>query len=326
MTQGTVFSSKGVIHINFKDITGFKFGRWTVIQRVEDKILPCGERRVMWLCQCECGKKKELTTSTLTSGHSKSCGCLQKELASKNQAYNLVGKRFGKLTVIKRIDQPKNLKLKRDAYWLCKCDCGSEKEIIKTTYDLTSGNTKSCGCLRRESFTNKKYNTYDLSGEYGVGYTFKGEEFYFDLEDYDKIKGYYWYFNDNGYLITPKNETTKERIRLHRLIMNACKGIEVDHIQHNKNDNRKENLRLVTTQQNGMNKSLCKNNTSGITGVYWNKNSDKWNVKIGFNGKSIDLGFYLDFNDAVYARKEAEEFYFGEYSYDRSINRNNNTK
>ena len=61
----------------------------------------------------------------------------------------------------------------------------------------------------------KKYNTYDLSGEYGIGYTSKGEEFWFDLNDYNKIKDYCWYYNSNGYLCS-QNANCKH-IYFHRL-------------------------------------------------------------------------------------------------------------
>lgn len=72
-----------------------------------------------------------------------------------------------------------------NAQWLCKCNCKDENEIIVRTNYLKSGHTKSCGCLQKEKVaitgkSNKKYNTYNLSEEYGIGYTNKGEHFYFD--------------------------------------------------------------------------------------------------------------------------------------------------
>ena len=84
--------------------------------------------------------------------------------------------------------------------WECLCDCGNIVNVAGSA--LKNGNTKSCGCYKREmdkkiyGIQNKKYNTYDLSGEYGIGYTEDSTIFYFDLEDYDKIKDYYWNNND----------------------------------------------------------------------------------------------------------------------------------
>ena len=102
-------------------------------------------------------------------------------------------------------------------------------------------------------------------------------------------------------------------LRLHRFIMNAPKGKVVDHINHNKLDNRKCNLRVCTQSQNTMNSSLRSDNSSGYTGVYWYKSRSKWLVRITVNGKCINLGYYDDLEEAVKVRKEAEIKYFGEY-------------
>ncbi len=224
-----------------------------------------------------------------------------------SKSIDLTGKIFNKLTVLKRVENDKN----GNAQWLCKCNCKDENKIIVRTSYLKSGHTKSCGCLQREKtaimgINNKKYNTYDLTGEYGVGYTSKGEEFYFDLEDYDKIKYYYWNKNKKGYIIAYYN------IQMHRLVMNCPDDIQVDHIFHNKNDNRKEFLRLATNSQNQMNINIQSNNTSGITGVYWNK--EKWNAIIIKNRKRIYLGSFINKDDAIKARLEAEKKYFGEFA------------
>ena len=97
---------------------------------------------------------------------------------------DITGQKFGRLTIIGR----DILTNKKDTYWLCKCDCTKDKYISVAGYNLKNGHTQSCGCLQKEKAKQKKYNTYDLSREYGVGWTTSGEEFYFDLEDYDKIK------------------------------------------------------------------------------------------------------------------------------------------
>lgn len=74
-------------------------------------------------------------------------------------------------------------------------------------------------------------------------------------------------------------------------------------------DNRIENLRLVSGKENMKNKSMQKNNISGVTGVSWNKNRMKWQAQISVNGKIIYLGIFSDFNAAVSARKVAENRY-----------------
>jgi len=88
----------------------------------------------------------------------------------------------------------------------------------------------------------------------------------------------------------------------------------VDHINGDRTDNRIENLRSVTRQQNNMNKATRSDNSSGVTGVRWHTQRKKWNARIILNGKEKSLGMYNDFNSAVEARMKAEFEYFGEYS------------
>ena len=230
---------------------------------------------------------------------------------------DLTGQRFGKLTVIKRVNNDKKNKVR----WLCECDCGKQHTTI--TYNLTHGLCKSCGCGSGFAVYNqkyKKYNTYDLSGESAIGYTVKGEKYYFDLADYDKIKDYCWRINYGGYVVAKRIDNNKH-ILMHRLIMNVTKqDVLVDHIYHNKTDNRKSQLRLVTFQQNATNNALRKNNTSGYKGVYWHKPAQKWEALIQYNNHLYNLGLYSNIEDAVKAREQAEIKYFDEYRYQENPN------
>lgn len=159
---------------------------------------------------------------------------------------DLVGQKFGKLTVLKRVENYIKPNGKQESQWLCECDCKDKTQIIVRGWCLNNKNTQSCGCLQKEraSKSHKKYNTYDLTGEYGIGYTSKGEEFYFDLEDYDKIKNYCWMISNNGYVITDiSNANIKiPKILLHRLIINCPTNLFVDHQDHNKVNNKKKQL------------------------------------------------------------------------------------
>ena len=89
--------------------------------------------------------------------------------------------------------------------------------------------------------------------------------------------------------------------------------MEVDHINHNGLDNRKENLRIVTHKQNKFNNPILSTNTSGVTGVSWSKQKNKWRAYITIDNKQKSLGYYFNKEDAIKARKEAEEKYFGEF-------------
>lgn len=226
---------------------------------------------------------------------------------------DMTEQRFGTLTVIKRAEDYISPKGYRYVQWLCTCDCGNE--LIVRGDLLRSGHTKSCGCNK-----NKMPNVWDLeSHDYGIGYTNKGEKFYFDKEDFDKIKEYTWWINEEGYVVA--KDKMRKKLSLHRLITNCPKGLMPDHIhgRETRFDNRKSNLRVVNDSKNQMNTSLSSNNTSGVTGVTWHKGKNKWTAQITINRKQISLGSFNNFDDAVKARKKAEEKYFGEFSYDNSM-------
>lgn len=128
------------------DITNKKFKRLTVISKSEKRN---AAGQVYWNCICECGKTCEVSGTALRTGHTKSCGCYNLEL-TKQRGYNrlidIVGHKFGKLTVEKRADNYIQLGGQQKTAWICKCDCGNE--CVVTGDALKSGKTKSCGCLR----------------------------------------------------------------------------------------------------------------------------------------------------------------------------------
>lgn len=231
----------------------------------------------------------------------------------------MIGKMFGRWKVLEKIPN-------KNKHVMFKCECQCENKTIRNVdkCNLVSGKSISCGCYRREqtSKAKKKYNAYDLSGDYGVGYTETGYYFFFDLEDYDKIKNYCWHEDTDGYITANINKNDKyTTVKMHRIIMGVINSKEqVDHIKHKKYDNRKSELRIVTNELNQRNKRILDSNTSGVTGVCFYRN--KWNARIDINNKTIHLGAFDLFEDAVKARKEAEEKYYGEYSYDNSMNQN----
>lgn len=244
----------------------------------------------------------------------------------KGYSLDLVGERFGRLVVTARAEDKVYEKSgKHKSQWYCDCDCGNKNKIILGS-SLTSGSTQSCGCLHSEVSSEtaktkishgKKYNTYDLSGDFGIGYDSNANKFFFDLEDYDLIKDICWYQDLRGYFvghITGENR----QVRMHRLILgiqdiddNLIIG---DHIYSDrKYDNRKQNLRITEQKHNTKNRVRPSNNTSGKTGVSWKKDINKWIAYIGVNNKHIYLGEYKDIQEAINARIKAEKKYFGEY-------------
>jgi len=122
------------------DHTGQVFGRLTVIKR---EPVGTNKERSVWNCLCLCGKTRLVTGPDLRRGDVRSCGCLKEDQGKLYGFDDLTGKIFGKLTVIKRIYEKKNSK------WICRCSCGNTCSV--GTGSLSSGNTKSCGCLLIDS-------------------------------------------------------------------------------------------------------------------------------------------------------------------------------
>jgi len=127
-----------------------------------------------------------------------------------------------------------------------------------------------------------------------------------DIENIDIIKKYKWCKNNEGYAQTTlKNNKV---LRMHKLLCITKEGYIVDHINRNKLDNRKINLRQVNKSMNGFNCKLSKNNTSGYNGVSFDKSKNKWIVQIKKNYKNCVLGRFNNFLDAIKCRKEAEKY------------------
>lgn len=134
-----------------------------------------------------------------------------------------------------------------------------------------------------------------------------------NLDDVDNCKKHKWHkkHSNNGkhYVFTRING---QPVRLHRFVLNFYDlKLEIDHINGNSMDNRKNNLRKVTHQKNMQNqRKLPRNNTSGYIGVGWNKLNKKWDAQIKTNKKVFYLGSFEKIEDAIEARKNGEKKYF----------------
>jgi hypothetical protein len=133
-----------------------------------------------------------------------------------------------------------------------------------------------------------------------------------DKEDLKKIKDYKWGLDGHGYV---SSHNRKHYFKLHQIIIGKKDGYVIDHINHNVLDNRKENLRHITQHQNSMYCVIPKNNKSGYKGIYLDTRRNTWSVEIKFNYKKIFLGCFKNKEDAIIARKNAEEKYFGDFIY-----------
>lgn len=132
------------------DLTGRKYGKLTVIRKTTERdTAGC----VMWECLCECGTRKSFSTNVLNRGKVNSCGCRQ------NKLENLIGQRFGRLTV-QALD--KYEPTSHSTRWVCRCDCGKEKNVLASC--LKSGAVMSCGCYSSEE-KSKRSKTHGFGNE-----------------------------------------------------------------------------------------------------------------------------------------------------------------
>lgn len=243
---------------------------------------------------------------------------------------NLTGKRFGRLIVLKQIEDYVSPKGDRKARWLCKCDCGNFHKA--TSVSLKKGYTKSCGCYRKENTGKmnnkrlKKYNTYIISddGKYYTGYDENGNSFMFSSYHYNDIKDIYWsyQYKKKGYF---SGRVGHKKIELQRYIMSLIQpipdGYIVDHIDigdcntpHNLGDCRDENLRLVTMSQNNANQNVKSNSKLGVKGVYYFDARNKYVARITHNYVKYHLGCYDTLKEAADAYDKAALHFFGEYA------------
>ena len=127
---------------------------------------------------------------------------------------------------------------------------------------------------------------------------------------YAFLNGRNWYAGRRGGCVGGK----RHNILMHREIMGLehGDGFEIDHINRDGLDNRRENLRIVSRTTNQRNHRLLVTNKSGYNGVHLDNNTNKWRAQIWFDGSSIKLGSFSDIQGAVVARKQAEMEYWGE--------------
>ena len=194
-----------------------------------------------WLCKCECGTVKSVNGQSLRKGKSMSCGCLQKELASQKGCSHLIGKQFGRLTVIKQLPSRN-----RKSFWLCKCECG--KEHVASGNSLIQGLVKSCGCLfenmrKRGNLTEEEFAKKRL---YGIWQGIKNRCYNKNRKDYkfyglrgvtvcdlwkNNFNAFYEWSLNNGY----SNNLTIDRINVYDgYSPSNCRWLNVHEQQKNR--------------------------------------------------------------------------------------------
>lgn len=303
------------------DLTNKRFGKLKVLYEVNPYMQPNGKPNRVWHCICDCGNEKNVLQKCLSDGSTKSCGCTIKS----RKHMDLTGQTFGGWTVLNEEEPIKDNSGHLVRMWRCRCNCEFKTEQIMAQNRFLYTNSSCKKCARRKpNIKNRKTNMYDLTGEYGIGYDSNGNEFWFDLEDYNIIKDYCWIKSSGGYFKALKRDMSNKDIQLHRLILGieniSFKKVVPDHIggKNTRHDNRKCNLRIATQSENKFNIPVRSNNATGITGVCWSSEKKMWRAYITLNKKQKHLGYFKNLNDAIEARINAEDKYFGEYSYSNS--------
>ena len=131
------------------DLTGQRFGRLLVLSQ-GSPVISAGQKKVTWICQCECGNIATVASERLRYGMTKSCGCLAREVSSKKRDDTIIGATFGRLTVTAFAGKDKAGHTMLE----CKCSCGNRTVVSRS--NLSSGATTSCGCARKESASKQK--------------------------------------------------------------------------------------------------------------------------------------------------------------------------
>lgn len=135
--------------------------------------------------------------------------------------------------------------------------------------------------------------------------------FEIDDEDYDFVSQHAWCRSCSGYIVGWVRGKTR---RLHRVLMNTPDGFDTDHIDGNRMNNKKSNLRICTHSENVYNSSPSRDCASKYKGVGWNKQNKKWTSNIRFNGKLTHLGYFRDEKVAAQTYNDAAIRLFGKFA------------
>lgn len=206
---------------------------------------------------------------------------------------DLTGVHFGDLTVLREANRGKN----GGSTWVCKCTCGNI-EVFEGNR-LLSGHNKRCGeCSfgMFEFFDNDKRIRYRLPKE---------KSFMFDSADLAIVCQYKWSIDATGYPKTAARINGSKGMHLHTLLMHPDNGMLVDHIDGNKLNNCRDNLRICSHAQNIWNQKLSNRNTSGYKGVSFDSSREKWAAYITVHRKRHYLGRFQTAREAALAYDKA---------------------
>lgn len=223
-------------------------------------------------------------------------GLYKKACCSKKDRSQIIpeGTRFGILTVVGESHRDNGV------HYKVACDCGNSK--ILSGSQLRLGTTKSCGCYK-ESLIGKPVENHGMSNtkEYKTWCSI------INRTENPNESTRKWYF-DKG--IKMSEEWRNSFSKFYEDMGEAPEGFTIDRIDP-AGDYCKENCRWASVELQSINKGISRNNTSGVTGVSFSKRTGSWVAYIYLNNKRFHLGTFSTMEDAVTARKQAEDQYWG---------------
>lgn len=292
----------------FKDYTGYKTGKLTVISFDSWHYQPSGQRKSKWKCLCECGNEFVAFGSNLAKKtHTTSCGCEKKQVLDKYrerlrsgewEPSKLIGKRFGRLVVTSFVKWV-NTSESRISLWDCQCDCGNTIQMRRSY--LVTTEVPSCGCWLRE-FISENSKTHGMSSTPTYKSWSKMKERCY-LESYAEPE----YYRDRGITVCDRWINSFENFL--EDMGERPDGMTLDRIDVNKGY-FKENCRWADSTIQAYNSRKRSDNTSGRTGVQANKKGG-WDAFITYYKETIKLANNVSFEEACKAREDAEIKYYG---------------
>lgn len=251
---------------------GDHFGHLTIVGNAERG--PYGQMR--YRCSCDCGNEIVVDKGSLFSNPNRRC---KKCYSPKGRRKDLciVGKEINGWFVIREIESDKRVRK-----FECKCmRCGNVS--IHSAYQITSH------CSDRCAHCPPKYD-FGVYNGIAVGSLPNGEQFIVDAEMIPLVNAKFWRRDKDGYIVSVSKDRRDYRV-LHREIMGVhdTKTI-IDHINRDRMDCRKCNLRIVNNTQNSCNHKMFSTNKTGYTGVYYSSSANRYEAKVGYRSKRIYLG------------------------------------
>ncbi len=205
-------------------------------------------------------------------------------------------------------------------------------EVVSVRYDaVIMENRYNCRCLLCGNISEKNHSEirlrkgkpcqkctpdyhFSINGNAAYGILPNGEKFVIDTEDVERVSEIYWHMGKDRYIISSEKNAPSHR--LHNYVMKFFPQpmVYIDHINRNRSDCRKSNLRIVTTQQNNMNTSIIRSSETGLRGITFDKSIKKYIARIGLNDKRIYLGSSSDPIVCAQMYNCAAPIIFGEFA------------